>query len=333
MDVLSQVLQQVRLAGAVLFRAELGAPWCISTRPGTVLAQKLGRPTMHVITFHVVLQGRMWARLGATDGQWVEAGQAVVLPHGDAHVLGDTPQGRPVPTSELWGEVPLAQLRDVRWGGDGGRTRVLCGFLGCQRDAFAPLFAALPSLFRVQLQQDDAAPALDPLLAYAEHEIVSSRAGSAELRLRMAELIFVEALRRYMEGMPEAGFGWLAGLRDPLVGRALVLLHDAPQRAWDVETLAHETASSRSHLAERFKQVLGEPPMQYLSRWRMLLATRRLRESRDSIAAVAEAVGYESPAAFQRAFKRHLGVTPARWRCGDDVDTVGEAVHWRPRPW
>lgn len=314
MDVLSQVLQQVRLSGAVLFRAQLGAPWCISTPSAAEVANNMSRPAMHVITFHVVLQGRMWAQQGAAGGHWLEAGDALVLPHGDAHILGDDPHGRPVSTAEIYGNTPISELRDVRWGGAGVPTRIMCGFLGCRREAFEPLFAALPPLFKVRLLQAQAAPTLDPLLAYAENEIVSSRAGTAELRLRMAELIFVEALRRYMEGLPEAESGWLAGLRDPLVGRTLVLLHESPQRAWNVEMLAHEAATSRSHLAERFRQVLGEPPMHYLTRWRMLLAARRLREGRDSIATVAEAVGYESPAAFQRAFKRELGMTPAQAR-------------------
>lgn len=314
MDVLSQVLQQVRLNGAVLFRADLGAPWCFLTLGSQVLAGEIGRPGLHVMTFHVVLRGRMWAGLSKTSGSWVEAGDAVVLPHGDAHLLADAPGQEPVPTDGLYGG-PLQEIRDLRYaGGDGGNTQILCGYLCCQRNAFAPLFAALPRLFVVPLGADGQAPGVGPLLDYVECEIDSPRAGASELRLRMAELIFVEALRRHMESTEAAASGWLAGLRDPLVGRALALLHAQPQRAWDVDSLAHEVAASRSHLAERFRRVLGEPPMQYLARWRMLLASRRLCESRESVAAVAEAVGYESPAAFQRAFKREMGMTPAQLR-------------------
>lgn len=314
MDVLSQVLQQVRLGGAVLFRADLGAPWCFSTPAGSALAVEIGRPGAHVITFHVVLEGRMWAGLSASGGSWVGAGDAVVLPHGNAHVLADAPGRPPVPAGEVY-DAPMLQLRDVRYTGAGSaRTRILCGFLYCERNAFAPLFAALPPLFVVSLGATAPAPDVDPLLDYVEREIDSSRAGASELRLRMAELIFVESLRRHMEGSDAAQSGWLAGLRDPLVGRALALLHAMPQRAWDVDSLAHDVAASRSHLAGRFRQVLGEPPMQYLARWRMLLASRRLCESRESVAAVAEAVGYESPAAFQRAFKRETGMTPAQLR-------------------
>lgn len=316
MDVLSEVLKAVRLSGAVLFRGEFSAPWCIAARPENAIAEQLSSPGTQLISFHVVLQGHFWARLPPADAVRVEAGEVLVVPHGDAYVVGDSAQGQPVPAAEVFAGTPLAERRSIRWGGDGEGMRALCGYLSCERRAFAPLFAALPRLFKVRLQQTTAAPALDPLLMYAEQEVLSPRPGAAGLKLRMAELMFVEALRRYMEILPDAESGWLAGLRDPLVGRALALLHEAPQRRWTVDELAQAAATSRSRLAERFKDVLGEPPMQYLARWRMLLAGRRLREGRDSIATVAEAVGYDSPAAFQRGFARLMGMTPAQWRRG-----------------
>jgi len=314
MDVLSEVLQQVRLTGAILFRAELSAPWCIAARPETAIAELIVPRAMHLISFHVVLDGCLWARLGSAPAQCVRQGEVLIVPHGHAYTIGDAPQGEPVPGAEIFGDTPLSQLRSFAWGGGGAPTRVMCGYLGCERTAFAPLFAALPPLFKVRLQGSAVAPSLDPLLAYTEQEILSPRPGAEGLRLRMAELMFVEALRRYMESLPEVESGWLAGLRDPLVGRALALLHGAPQRPWTVDELARDLATSRSRLAERFKQTVGEPPMQYLSRWRILLAARRLRECRDSVAMVAESVGYDSPAAFQRSFKRCMGTTPARWR-------------------
>jgi AraC-like DNA-binding protein len=313
-DVLSDVLQQVRLTGAVLFRARLGAPWCIAARPETAVAAQLAVSASQLISFHIVLEGAFWARLDPAAPVCVAPGEVLIVPHGHAYTIGDSPHGVGIPAAQLFGDTPMATVRDVAWGGTGPATRVLCGYLACERSAFAPLFAALPSLFAVNLLGSSTLPSLAAMLDYTELEVVSARQGAAGLRLRMAELMFVEALRRYMEALPDADSGWLAGLRDPLVGRALVLLHQAPERDWSVESLAHEIAASRSLLAGRFKAVLGEPPMQYLTRWRLLLAARRLRDSRASVAAVAEAVGYESPAAFQRAFKRELGATPAQWR-------------------
>ncbi|MCL1633059.1 AraC family transcriptional regulator [Luteimonas sp. SX5] len=325
MDVLSDVLKAVRLNGAVLFRGEFGTPWCIAARPETAIAAQLSSPGMHLISFHVVLEGHFWARLPPADAVRIDAGEVLVVPHGDAYVIGDALDNVPVPAAQLFAGASLPDIRSFRWGCAGGgdvRTRVLCGYLSCERNAFAPLFAALPRLFKVRLGQTAAAQTLDPLLMYAEQEVLSPRPGAAGLKLRMAELMFVEALRRHMEALPEAESGWLAGLRDPLVGRALALLHETPQRRWTVDELAQAAATSRSRLAERFKDVLGEPPMQYLARWRMLLAARRLREGRDSVATVAEAVGYDSPAAFQRGFARYMGTTPAQWRRG--VDAVEE---------
>lgn len=319
MDVLSDVLKAVRLNGAVLFRGEFGTPWCVAARPETAIAAHLSSPGMHLISFHVLLEGHFWAQLPPDDAIRIDAGEVLVVPHGDAYVIGDALQNVPTPAAQLFAGTPLPDIKSFRWGcADDGdvRTRALCGYLSCERNAFAPLFAALPRLFKVRLGQTSAAQTLDPLLRYAEQEVLSPRPGAAGLKLRMAELMFVEALRRHMETLPEAESGWLAGLRDPLVGRALALLHDAPQRRWTVDDLAQAAATSRSRLAERFKDVLGEPPMQYLARWRMLLAARRLRECRDSVATVAEAVGYDSPAAFQRGFARYMGTTPAQWRRG-----------------
>ena len=312
-DLISEALQQVRLSGAVLFCVDLGAPWCLLTSEN----MRLPPPASHVALFHVVVEGECWARVEGS-AEHLQAGDAVILPRADVHSLGDRADGVPTPASALYGNTPLSQLpHHLQWGGDGPRTRILCGFLGYERAAFTPLFDALPSLFRVRLGAGGSEPSLDAMLRYIENEVLASRPGSASLRVRMAELLFVESLRRHMADLPPEGSGWLAAVRDPLVGRALSLLHMAPQRPWNIERLARETATSRTRLTDRFNRVLGEPPMQYLTRWRMFLAARRLRESRDSVATVAEAMGYESTAAFQRAFKRLMGATPAQWRRRD----------------
>ena len=315
MDVLSEVLQQVRLAGAVLFRSTFHGPWCIAARPEAAVVAESLPGASQLISFHVVLGGALWACLGDGEPLQVEAGEVLVLPHGDAYVIGDSPNGLPVPAEQFLRGTPLANARELHWGSGEQCTRVLCGYLGCERQAFTPLFEALPRMFKVRLQGTDGAGGL---LAFAEHEAVADWPGAHTSRLRVAELMFIETLRRYMETLP-AQHGWLAGLRDPVVGRARALLHAQPDSRWTVSGLALRAATSRSVLAQRFVDTLGEPPMQYLSRWRMLVAARRLREGRDSVARIAESVGYESPAAFQRSFLRHMGTTPARWRRGAAV--------------
>jgi AraC-like DNA-binding protein len=315
-DVLSQVLQQIRLSGAVLFRSNFRAPWCIATQSEGTIVEELLPPQAHLISFHVVLHGRMWARLSDGEPIPIDGGEVVLIPHGDAHLIGDSLGYLPLGADEFLGSGPLVEMRDVHWGDGEERNRLLCGYLACNRDAFSPLFNALPRLFKVRLAQSHSAEA-EPLLKFAEQQAVSSHPGADGSRLRVAELMFVEALRRYMEAMPAGGHGWLAGLRDPIVGRAMAMLHSAPARRWTVDALAKANAISRSALAERFAQTLGESPMHYLAKWRMLLAATRLREGRDSVARIAESVGYDSPPAFQRAFLRHVGTTPARWRDGE----------------
>lgn len=308
MDVLSDVLRVIRLTGAVLFRASFGAPWAISTQGADGLLSQFPPRIRCLTVFHVVMSGRCWIGRPHGPAEPIDAGHAVVLPRCDVHVLGDDPARSPVPTQILLHGAPLGKLRDVRYGGDGPRTQMLCGFLTCEQGGFEPLFAALPSLFRVSLES------VRGLLDYAQREAVSEAEGAASSRLRIAELLFVEALRRYMAGLRRGEIGWLAGLRDPVVGRALALLHADPRRRWTVEALASRAAASRSSLNARFTQLLGEPPMQYLANWRLFLAARRLNDERATIEAIALDVGYRSPAAFQRAFKRRHGETPAVYR-------------------
>lgn len=310
LDLISEALQLVRLSGALLFRVDLSAPWSLLTGG----YPKLPPPASHMTAFHVVLEGECWVGLDGDAPQRLLAGDAVILPRAAAHRLSDQPSRESVRVADLLGDTPLSRVRDLRWGGDGPRTRVLCGFLGYEHAAFTPLYDALPPLFCVRLGEGGSGQPLDALLRYAENEVVSRRPGSTGLRLRMAELLFVESLRRHIAVLPQDEASWLAGVRDPLVGRAMALLHESPQRSWTVTMLAQSAASSRSVLAARFHTLLGEPPMHYLARWRMSLAAGRLRNSRDTIDAIGEAVGYRSSAAFQRAFKRWIGATPAQWR-------------------
>jgi AraC family transcriptional regulator, alkane utilization regulator len=206
------------------------------------------------------------------------------------------------------------EVMSVRHGGEGEATRTICGFLACDPHLCRPILSALPRIFRVGIRAGPSGEWLEGSLRHSLAEAVSTRPGADVVLARLSEVLFVETLLRYIEGLPPGQTGWLAGLRDPLVGHALKLLHREPARAWTVDELAHEVGCSRSVLAERFTQYLGQPPIQYLTRWRLTLAASRLRSGSASLARVAEAVGYESEAAFNRAFKREFGVPPARWR-------------------
>lgn len=310
-DILSDVLGRVRLTGAVVFRIDVTGSWGVAAHPSMeMLAPAFPPGTNNVIAFHIVVDGQCWLR--STAQRWLEVhtGDALILPHGDPHDLADQPNRPTLPMDTLLGGRSLLELRHERFGtGSQPSVSLICGFLGCDRHAFEPLCACLPSVFRVDL--GSRVPAL---VSYAATQALEPVPGAAGLRARLAELLFMEALRRYMELLPPGSRGWLAGARDPLVGCALRHLHAKPGRPWSVAALAHATATSRSQLAERFRAVMGEPPMHYLTQLRMQLAASYLSEQAAGLATIAEAVGYDSSAAFQRAFKRHFGVPPAAWR-------------------
>ncbi len=310
-DVLSDVLNLVRLSGALIFRIDMCGAWCIAANPTVeTFAPLLPEQADHLIAFHVVLAGDCW--LCGPDGDWFMAppGDAVVLPHGDAHVLGNQARQDAIPLQQLLDRHQPANLRHLQVGtGDHPHISLLCGFLSCDRRAFESLFASLPGLFRVPLGTQ-AVAWVDDVLG----QVMDDMPGALIIRTRLTEVLFMQALRTYVDMLPDDACGWLAAVRDPVVGRALHLLHSQPCRAWSVQTLATQAASSRSRLASRFREVLGQTPMHYLAQLRMQMAARRLHQGTRTMAAVADEVGYDSAAAFQRAFKRHFGIAPGFWR-------------------
>lgn len=311
-DLLSGVLRMVHLTGALVFEMDLTGEWAIADNP-TVgkLASSLPAGTSHVIVLHVVIEGQCWIRQPSAGwGVNVNAGQALVLPRGGPYEICSRPGRATVPFDSLLNGRPLSELRHIRLDmGPSPSTRVLCGFLGCDRRAFDPLCSALPSAFQV-----DMGARMHTLVPFVVTYALDDSPGAAGLRERVAELLYLGALRIYMGRLPGGASGWLAALRDPLIGRALQALHAEPSRHWSVDELAAVAGGSRSALATRFAELLNEAPMHYLARLRMSLAARALIDSRKSLAAIADEVGYESPAAFQRAFKRDFHVTPAAWR-------------------
>lgn len=318
-DTLSDVLEGVRLSGALFFLVDALTPWVAEAPASSQLAPVILPQAQHVVSYHVVTEGACWCESPGQSALRLEAGDVLLVPHGHAYQLSSA-VGLRTGWSEddalgwframAGGRLPLV----VTEGGDGPeRLRVVCGFLGCDALPFNPVLATLPALVRVRLQ-GDSGQRLSALLQFAVMESHGTYPGSRSVLLRIAELVFVEVLRSYLTTASEDGASWLKGLRDPMVGRALSRLHAQPAHAWTLPELAREAGASRSVLAERFTSYVGHPPMQYLHHWRMQLAAGRLAAGASPVSAVAAAVGYESEAAFCRAFKKATGVTPASWR-------------------
>jgi len=314
-DTLSGVLQSVRLEGAVYIDAEFTAPWCIRGKYGLANVKDRLGGAEHVLYFHHLIDGACKVRL-ADGGDVIDvaAGDLVLFPQDDRHVMGSDLHIAPMDTDRLAPEDADAALLRFRHGGGGAATRFVCGYLACSRSMCRPLFDGLPRVLRVPIGDGQASSLVRELLQAGVRESSALQPGAQSMLAKLAELMLVEAMRRYVDTLPPDGRGWLAGMRDPHVGRALALLHEAPMGPWTVDTLAREVAMSRSALAERFAALVGEPPIQYLKRWRLALAARTLRAGDEAISRIAERSGYESEATFSRAFRREFGMPPATWR-------------------
>jgi AraC-like DNA-binding protein len=251
---------------------------------------------------------------GEEESLVIEAGEVVLLPRNDLHLMGSDLSLPPFPGSDIINPPKDGGLFSIHHGGDGAGTRMVCGFLGCTSAGGNPVLSTLPPLLKLNVEQGGAAEWIRSTFQYAAQEVSAGRPGSETVLAKLSELLFVEAVRRYTEDLPEGQTGWLAGLREPYVARALVLLHSAVTRRWTVDDLGREVGLSRSALTDRFIRLIGVPPMHYLANWRMQVATQKLRNTSASLAQIAETVGYDSEAAFSRAFKKAFGAAPATWR-------------------
>lgn len=312
MDVLSDVLRNVRLSGALLFFAEYRSPWCIECPPSSVIAPLVVPGAQQLVIFHIVVEGECQVNRLAEEPIRLRSGDAVMMAQGDQHFLADAPGRKAVPIVEILPMPPWAKMPYLVHGGDGRLTRVLCGFLHCAEAQLSPFLGSLPPVMRVD-RGTGIVSSLLPVQRLLVEEARADRPGYSCVLSRLTEAFFVQALRQHMAG-GKSSSRTLAAVQDPIVGKALARLHEDPLRQWSVHELSNEVAVSRSLLATRFKTLMGCAPMQYLTRWRLLMAARHLREGRESIATVGAAVGYETEAGFSRAFKRHFGVPPARWR-------------------
>ena len=315
MDALSDVLRVVQLTGAVFLDGAFSAPWCVIGH--AALCSGYLPPAERVVSFHLVTEGSCRVMLPHDpDGALrADAGDVIVVPRGETHVLGSSTDLSPVSMAPLLAnqvETAPGEVMTLTHGG-GAVTRLVCGFLTAQDISRNPLLSALPRLFKVSMRGSSASW-LESSMRFATEEATSTHAGSTTVLAKLSELVFVEAVRCYVDTMPDDRKGWLAGLRDRFVARALALLHARPAHPWTVEDLARRVGMSRSGFAQRFADLLGVPPMQYLAQWRLQLAAQQLRLTERPLASVAEDVGYESEAAFNRAFKREFGAPPATWR-------------------
>jgi AraC-like DNA-binding protein len=310
MDPVSDVLRAVRLTGAYFYLVEAAGPWAVTSVPARELVPRVLPETEHLIAYHIVVDGEVWGGIEGGPRTRVQQGDVLLFPHGDAHVMSSS--------EGIGSGVAPTRASSARYPetlgigpAEARNTRLVCGFLGCDVRPYNPVLTSMPRQLHL------AGVASGWLSQFPQQVVTESRAGrvgSDTMLTRMAELMFVEVVRRYVEQMTAEETGWLAGLRDSLVGPAIAQLHARPAHPWTLEELAHSVASSRSVLADRFTRIIGVAPMLYLTRWRLQLAAEHLARGTTKVAAIGAQVGYESEAAFSRAFKRETGTSPAAWR-------------------
>jgi len=316
-DALSDLLRTVRLTGATFFDVAATEPWVAEQPPPEMILPKILPGADHLIAYHVVTEGRCFASIVGGQAIALGAGEVVVFAHGDPHVMSSSPGMRADPVApDALDAATVSQLPFfMNYGGNGpASTKLVCGFLACDAGPFNPLLENLPRVIKAGDPQGSDAGWLGQFIRFAVMESAEKRAGGESVLAKLSELMFIEVVRRHLENLPPEQAGWLAGLRDPFVGKVLSLMHAAPANSWTIEELARQVGLSRSALAERFADLVGSPPMQYLAKWRMQIASELLSGGNTNVATIAAEIGYESEAAFSRAFKKMVGVPPSDWR-------------------
>lgn len=314
MDVLSEVLKVVKLHGAVFYNGEFSSPWSLGSPPSCTVAPYVSPGSGHVVIYHLLTEGKASARVEDAEPMALNAGDLVIFPHGDPHVIENGPPSR---TLDLSAELPRIFSQGPklwRMGGGGETTKFICGYMACEPRLSQVFLSGLPPVFKVGIRDDASGRWLENAIRFSVDQVDQSVPGREAVLARLSEVLFIETLRAYIAQLPPAQVGWLAGARDPHVGKALALMHRSPAHPWTIASLAEEVGVSRSVLAERFRHYLNESPMAYLISWRLQLGTQLLTSTSHSVAQIAAEVGYESEAAFNRAFKRELGTPPARFR-------------------
>ncbi len=314
MDAFSQILSAVKLNGAVFFSAEFSAPWGFSMPAASVMAARIAPEAEHLVLYHLVVEGG--AVIELADGRRTELkpGDIVIFPNGEPHHMSSADATRPFPNYGITQKVLARDLCPLQAGGGGEISRFVCGYMTCDPYISRSLLSGLPAVFKVNIRTDRAGQWLENSILHLVDEAASGRIGSDAMLAKLSEVLFVDTLRRYVASLPEQQTGWLTGARDPIVGKSLGLLHSRVAHPWTIADLAEQVGISRSALVDRFTRYLSEPPMAYLTRWRLELAARSLERTSRGVADIAADVGYESEAAFNRAFKRQFGRPPGRYR-------------------
>jgi AraC-like DNA-binding protein len=315
MDAFSDILSGVRLKGAVFFSAEFSAPWGFTQPASNIMAARVAPGAEYLVLYHLLIEGRAVVELGHERSLELGPGDVVIFPHGDAHDMrSGAGAARPFPNYGIAAKIKSRDLSPLRAGAGGDISRFVCGYMTCDPYLFRPVLSGLPPVFKVNIRNDRSGQWLESSILHLVEEAASGRVGSEVMLAKISEALFVDTLRRYVAGLPEQQTGWLAGTRDPIVGKSLSLLHSRIAHPWTIADLADEVGISRSALVDRFTRYLSEPPMTYLTRWRLQLAARSLERTSRGVADIAAEVGYESEAAFNRAFKREFGRPPGRYR-------------------
>ena len=315
MDAFSQILSGVKLNGAVFFTAEFSAPWGFSAPASNVMAATIAPGAEHLVLYHLVIEGGAFIELADGSPLELKPGDVVIFPHGDAHHMSSGKGAtRPFPNYGITAKIKARDLSPLHAGGGGDISRFVCGYMTCDPYLSRPVLNGLPPAFKINIRTDRSGQWLESSILHLVEEAASGRVGSEAMLAKLSEALFVDTLRRYIANLPEQQIGWLAGTRDSIVGKSLSLMHSRIANPWTIADLAEEVGISRSALVERFTRYLSESPMAYLTRWRLELAARSLERTSRGVAEIAADVGYESEAAFNRAFKRQFGQPPGRYR-------------------
>jgi AraC-like DNA-binding protein len=315
-DVLSDLLKTVRLTGATYFEIVARDPWAVASPKREQILPRILPDADHLIAYHVVTAGRCFATVAGGKPIALEAGQVLVITSADTHTMSSSPRLRANPPMPDILQVAAAANKPFCINvGDGPiSTNLVCGYLACDAQPFNPLLDSLPPVIKAGNRASAGAGWISQFISLAVAETAGKHAGSESVLTKLSELLFIDVVRRHLETLPPKQAGWLSGLRDPLIGKVLSLMHARPAHNWTIDELAREAGTSRSVLAERFANLIGIPPIHYLAKWRMQIASELLRSGKTSLARIAVDVGYESEASFSRAFKKMVGVSPSAWR-------------------